>query len=85
MRFPTLIASSIECVTKRIVIIVLLQAAVKRSQEASTPEHTSPERARSGSRRQPFEPRPIPRRIRAIEVTWLPYCPGGLKADSTKA
>ena len=50
MRLPTLIASSIECVTKRIVIIVLLQVAVKRSQEASTPEHTSPERARSGSR-----------------------------------
>ena len=53
MRLPTLIASSIEGVTKRIVIIVLLQAAVKRSQEASTPEYSSPERARSGSRRSP--------------------------------
>jgi hypothetical protein len=30
MRLPTLIASSIKCVTKRIVIIELLQAAVKR-------------------------------------------------------
>jgi hypothetical protein len=40
------IASLIECVTKRIVIIVLLQAAVKRSQKASTPEHTSRERER---------------------------------------